>query len=632
MIQIRKEILQFNIDLKEIKSNVESSIKDCNYPSNKKNNVLLTFLFMSIQLFNKIAIKNNIEPITLKQLNELESHKGGGRRKRKKTKKKKKKLKKKKTHINTYYNNENNYFSNYSKRRNHHKDMSTFTNILSKISLGATLLMIILASLGTVDAQVSSVGMPFDDFVEVIHNTVGIGNNSLSYIEQHDLTVNYGSLYNDTQTFVKGYCAAMSAVSAGLIMIDEFNQLLINKGYVTIFDEFMKIKNKELTPKEILLQKKKNIKKRLSARPRDLSEGDMSKSINLKPRLTRLNILKLKRKIYHPGVMSGYPIAQISNTQIVSTIFEIRSKKITKYEKTNMINLVHQKLIQDRKFAVDEGIIQINDVVSGIITYPGHAMTVTVLPSGALVVRNADLLHTDTTKNWLTYKPPLNIDLNNKSSSETKQTINEWNKLNKKINSRTRKTAREISKDGKSYEKNDTSILSYFHKKPILSSNWLNNTPKDSLTPFLLEKMVRGSVIKLIGHQTFDQNIKYPHSKNNSFGSLKKLEEAKEWTEIRKDIKCGGVAIADFFNCIRNMNVGETITYNKGTHNIGTKEVSISQYIHTPEQLINTNKLQQRRNNIRADMSDLQQQARKARETKRLNHTELIQRSYAGSQ
>ena len=102
MIQIRKEILQFNIDLKEIKSNVESSIKDCNYPSNKKNNVLLTFLFMSIQLFNKIAIKNNIEPITLKQLNELESNKGGGRRKRKKTKKKKKKLKKKKTHINTY--------------------------------------------------------------------------------------------------------------------------------------------------------------------------------------------------------------------------------------------------------------------------------------------------------------------------------------------------------------------------------------------------------------------------------------------------------------------------------------------------------------------------------------------------
>merc|ERR1711935_950544 len=127
MIQIRKEIVSFNINLKEIKSNVESSIKDCYYPSNNINNVLLTFLFMSIQLFNNIAIKNNIEPITLKQLNELESHKGGGRRKRKKTKKKKKKLKKKKTRINSYYNsdNKNNYFSNYSKRRHHPKDMST---------------------------------------------------------------------------------------------------------------------------------------------------------------------------------------------------------------------------------------------------------------------------------------------------------------------------------------------------------------------------------------------------------------------------------------------------------------------------------------------------------------------------
>jgi len=651
-IKIRKEIVSLNINLEEVKHNVGITINKCNYPSNKKNIVLLTFLFMAVQLFNQIAINNNIEPISLKQINDLDKlqiYRGGGKKGSKG--KKKKKAKKKKTIIRyNYYNNransnnennENNiYANNFEKRRSikqkkrrtktrHNNHL--FMNILSKITLGGILLMIILSSLGGgADAQVSSVGMPFDDFVDVIHNTAGIGNNSLTYEEQHDLTFNWGSLYNDSTTFVKGYCAAMSAVSAGLVLVDEFKQLLINKGYATIFDIYMKEKHKELTLNEISLEKKKNINKRKKTRPRDLSEADMTKTKNQKkfPRLTRLNIQKLQRKTYHPGVMSGFPIADISNTQIVSTIFEIQSKKITKYENIDMINLVHQKLIQDRKFSVEEGFIQIDDVVSAIITFPGHAMTVTVLPSGALVVRNADMLHKDTTENWLTYKPPINIDLTDESSPETKQVVNEWNKLNKQINTKTRKIKREIAEesiDRQLYEGNDTSILSYFHKKSILPSRWFSNTPKDSLTPYLLQMMTKkGSVINLIGHHTYDQNKK----EKNSKVSLKKLKKAAGWTEIRKDIKCGGVAIGDFFNCIRNMNVGETTTYNKGSYNVGSKEVSISQYIHTPEQQIISNNQQQRRNDLRKAMTDLKNQSKKAREAKSLTGKELLIHSY----
>ena len=615
MIQIRKEILQFNINLKEIKSNVESSIKDCNYPSNKKNNVLLTFLFMSIQLFNNIAIKNNIEPITLKQLNELESHKGGGRRKRKKTKKKKKKLKKKKTRINSYYNsdNKNNYFSNYSKRRHHPKDMSTFANILSKIALGGTLLMIILASLGTVDAQVSSVGMPFDDFVEVIHNTVGIGNNSLSYIEQHDLTVNYGSLYNDTQTFVKGYCAPMSAVSAGLVMIDEFNQLLINKGSF-----------------ERGIAANKKLKTSLS---RSRSQDSITHT-NKRKRFLK----KLKEHVYHPGGMLGFPISQVSNTEVVTTIFQIPgifqpSKEVKEQlnpdnDTQNMIDIVHETLEQSRNFAVEKGIINKTDVSFGMIWFPGHAMTVNVLPSGALVVRNADSLHKPTTGNWLTYKPPLNVNLSDKSSPKTQQVIDEWNKLNKKINPITRKIDRQIANGTmglKPYGGNNRGILSsitkpllFFFDTSILPSG-PGNTPIDSLSQFFFKnfKLNKKRQIEVIGNVSPpNPNILTKNTQPLTANAINK--QSNRHLSRLKDVECGDVARNELANCIINMNVGEILRYPLPTHEFTSGEkLNVLQLRHIPSKVITNSK--QRKKQILKTIKDLKTQSKTVGKVKRLN-------------
>ena len=82
-IKIRKEIVSLNINLEEVKHNVGITINKCNYPFNKKNIVLLTFLFMAVQLFNQIATNNNIEPISLKQINDLEKlqiYRGGGKK------------------------------------------------------------------------------------------------------------------------------------------------------------------------------------------------------------------------------------------------------------------------------------------------------------------------------------------------------------------------------------------------------------------------------------------------------------------------------------------------------------------------------------------------------------------------
>ena len=72
MIQIKKEITTLRINSEQIKNNVENIQRYCNYPTNKET-ILLTFLFISVQLFNQFSINNNIEPLILNKLNSLES-------------------------------------------------------------------------------------------------------------------------------------------------------------------------------------------------------------------------------------------------------------------------------------------------------------------------------------------------------------------------------------------------------------------------------------------------------------------------------------------------------------------------------------------------------------------------------
>ena len=100
MNNVKNEELTFKINLKEVRKNVAISMKQCMIQNTKKNMILLTFLFMSAQLYNQFAIKNNLEPISLKQLNELDIHKGGGKKKKKlRVKRKKNKLRVKRKNV-----------------------------------------------------------------------------------------------------------------------------------------------------------------------------------------------------------------------------------------------------------------------------------------------------------------------------------------------------------------------------------------------------------------------------------------------------------------------------------------------------------------------------------------------------
>ena len=625
MIEIRKEIEQIIIDSEKIKHNVDTSIKYCGYPSNKKNIFLLTLLFISVQLFNQFAINNNIEPLSLKQLNKLDRfgiHKDGG----KKYNRKKSKKKKKRTKYNVSSKNKNiiRRKSNIRKNSNY---ITMFTDILSKITLGLTLLMIILSSLGTVDAQVSSVGMPFNDFVDVIHNTGGIGKDPLTYKEQHDLTVNYGELYNKKPTFVKGYCTSISAVSAGLITISEFKQLLINTG---AFKEIKARTNSSNYP---------DLSTRLLARPRmDFSYTLDSKTF---PQLSQKQLERLQADVYHPGLAFpfGFSIADISNTNIVTTVFEIKKTKQKNIPSHNivedskdMINIVHKKLIEDRLFSLKNNFIKENDVVSGIITYPGHAMTITVLPSGSLLLRNADSLHLATTGNWLKYKPPLNVDLNDQSLPETKQVMYEWNLLNKVINPLSRKYNQYISRFNlnltPSSEWSSIEAGSFF-KTPILSSDIYKGQqiPKDTLTPFFISNFERtgNRQIKLTGHISSD---KYSEINKNNTNNTNKTLHVMDFYEKLKDVKCGAVSRENLSECIRNMNIGETITINKGSYNLKTSKLNVFVYNHTPNH-INTTKQKSiesksRKSMIRNSMFKLHEQAEAAGKAKRVHEPRFI--------
>ncbi len=67
MITINNEITTFRINSGQIKYYVATIQRYCKYPTNKET-ILLTFLFISIQLFNQFSINNNIEPLKLTSL------------------------------------------------------------------------------------------------------------------------------------------------------------------------------------------------------------------------------------------------------------------------------------------------------------------------------------------------------------------------------------------------------------------------------------------------------------------------------------------------------------------------------------------------------------------------------------
>jgi len=583
MIKIRKKILQFNINLKEIKSNVKSSIKDCNYPSNKKNNVLLTFLFMSAQLYNQFAIKNNLELISLKQLNELDIHKGGGKKK-KKTKGKKKK-RRRKTKKSTF------------------KQISIIRGMISKFKIAGTLLMIILTSMRTAEAQVASVGIPFDDFVEEIHNTVGIGKDPLTYKEQHELTYNWElNTNNPSHTYVTGYCAVQSAVTAGLLNDHEYSSLLMNIADVSkLTEEIKEIKETEEI-KEIKENKENKENKDIINTNTKFKHLKYYLNLGLEdsrihPKFTNKNNKKLKIDTLHPGsvVGMGFPYADVLSVSIETTIFgipedifgttNISNQTNIDVSTQEMFDIVHLKLVEDRNYALQKQLIKENDVISGDIVYPGHAMAVTVLPSGALVVRNADYLHLPNPIDWLTYKPPLDVDLNDKLSPGIEQVMYEWKKLNKNINPITRSANQFIGDYNINltpYGGTNTSILSYL-SKPL---NWLEETtilqanegnmPKDSLSPLLFNslKTVKYRELTLIGSITSPNfNPKKPLAKktyNHNRYFQQYYKYAPEiYLDKRNYFKCKGLSGQTFLKCFNKKDEGNIISKNMGLFKLG---------------------------------------------------------------
>ena len=589
MIQIKKEITTLRINSEQIKNKVENIQRYCNYPTNKET-ILLTFLFISVQLFNQFSINNNIEPLILNKLNSLESDivikknitskmikgngkkgktskKGGGKKKKKKKKKAKPSKKDKKT---------NNI------------KISKFVKILSNIKIGATLLLFILVSIGKVDAQVSNVGMPFVDFTDLIHNTVGIGPDPLTYKEQHELTQNWGELSNGKDTFLSGYCVSISALSAGLITIPEFKTLLINTAKV---NKLKTINNKNNTV---------SLSTRRLARPRTLRKYQGVLDSNIFPKLSKRNLEKLQMDVYHPGsgwIPSGFSIADVSNTSIVTTKFKLvgatGSTGGIDDDTKEMINIVHNKLIEDRHLSLKNNFIQKDDVVSSVIIYPGHAMSITVLPSGALVLRNADSLHTPTTSDWLKYKPPLNVDLTDQSTLETKQVMYEWNLLNKEIIPISRRYNQFISShdlnlkpSSEWYRRKEGSIF-----KTTTSGAWGTHIldsitaviPTDTLTPFLMSHFpnLHERQLTLSGHISSPNNYSSINTNN--------IENHTAFYEKLKDVQCGSVSRENLWECVSNMNVGETITINQGSYNLkrNRDRLNIYEYKHIPKKTLN---------------------------------------------
>ena len=411
MIYVRKKQITFEINLKEVIHNVNVSMKGCGIINKNKNVILLTFLFLDAQLYNQFASNNELEPINLKQLNNINiwrnSKKSGGsyykanngnneyngvsskKKKRKKRKKRKRRTKRKRGIIQPNIN-------------------QMFRGIVSKLKFGVTLLMIIL-SLGNVDAQVSSVGISFDEFAGVIHNTAGIGDTPLTFKKQHELTYNYGQLANKDPTHISGYCSTMSAVSSGFLADEELKNLLMKTG---VFQKSTKEAAEAASAAKLLSN---------NTNPQWIPDGTTSKiiihpempypfpieaSLNSGwPALRPKDILTLQ----HPGSMIGSYIAEETSKTLVSTIFGIDNSSSNKdKDLQEMIDIVHKTLVQDRKFAIEKGLLKKTDVSSAIIVYPHHAMTVNVLESGALVIRNADTLGKADPIDWLTYKPPLN--------------------------------------------------------------------------------------------------------------------------------------------------------------------------------------------------------------------------------
>jgi len=633
MIKVKSKNMTYKINLKEIEENVKISMEQCMIQNNKKNRLLLTFLFMSAQLYNKIANNYNLEPISLKQLNNLDSQLGGGKKKKKKGKKHKGKTKKKKT--------DKNSFQKKTKKKKY-KQISIINSMVSKFKLALTLLMISLASIGTTNAQVASVGMDFDDFVEQIHNTAGIGNNPLTYKEQRELTYNWELNTNDpSHTYVTGYCAVQSAVTAGLLNEPEYRQLLVNAGEVSKIDEEIKeISNYTNNPN--------NTNKNFERLKHYLNSG--IEDSRRYPKLSIKNNKRIKKDAIHPGAMSGFSYAATLSLVIVATSFEIPGdlmgeSNISKqydidFATQEMIDIVQQKLVEDRNFAIQKKIIKENGVISGVLIYPGHAMTVTVLPSGALVLRNADPLHLWTTGDWLSYKPPLSIDLNDESSPGFERTIYEWKKLNKNINPITRGANQFIDDYNiniKPYGANNTSILSYI-SKPL---NWLGETtilpantgnmPKDSLSPFLFNSLrhVKYRDIKLVGsinspNFTPNKSLAKKTSNHNNYFQHYYDQEPKTYLAKKKYVKCKGLQNKkNLLQCINKIDEGNILSKKMGLFTLGENggeetKLMISELKHVPPKL---SELRNKSNKTREQlMRNLRKQSKIVANTKK-SHT-----------
>ena len=617
MNNVKNQELTFKINLKEVRKNVVISMKQCMIQNTKKNMILLTFLFMSAQLYNQFAIKNNLEPISLKQLNELDIHKGGGKKKKQtkgKKKKKQTKGKKKKQTKGKKKKRRRKSLQHKKTKKSNFKQISIIRGMISKFKIAGTLLMIMLTSMRTAEAQVASVGIPFDDFVEEIHNTVGIGKDPLTYKEQHELTYNWQlNTNNPSHTYVTGYCAVQSAVSAGLLNDHEYSSLLMNIADVSkLTEEIKEIKDISNTNNNTNT-KFKHLKYYLNLGLEDS---------RIHPKFTNKNNKKLKIDTLHPGsaVGMGFPYAAVLSVSIATTIFgipedifgttNISNQTNIDVSTQEMFDIVHLKLVEDRNYALQKQLIKENDVISGVIVYPGHAMAVTVLPSGSLVVRNADYLHLPNPIDWLTYKPPLDVDLNDKLSPGIEQVMYEWKKLNKNINPITRSANQFIGDYNINltpYGGTNTSILSYL-SKPL---NWLEETtilqanegnmPKDSLSPLLFNslKTVKYREITLIGSITSPNfNPKKPLAKKTYNHNRYFQQYYKDAPEIYLDkinyFKCKGLSGQKFLKCFNKKDEGTIISKNMGLFELGEsggkENLMITGQQHIPKTQLKLNK------------------------------------------
>ena len=102
------------------------------------------------------------------------------------------------------------------------------------------------------------------------------------------------------------------------------------------------------------------------------------------------------------------------------------------------LDAVQQNMIQDRKISVDNGSLQPNEWASSMFSISGHALSASVTPTGALLVKNGNVAPLSALDRigpsgyYVTYRPPI--------EGMTVESTAEWNRLNSDFNGNLGKT------------------------------------------------------------------------------------------------------------------------------------------------------------------------------------------------